>query len=164
MLPTLEQDTSVDGLGADRPYRDEIGVLWSASEGQVTNAALFVVCALTFWLVGPLFYALYRAWWTANHRYIVTDQRLRESVGILSRRVEELELYRVKDISVQCTLLQTLFGRGSVTLLTSDRSTPTVVLRAIPNPIGVADMLRAHVQRCRVANGVREFDGQSRTA
>jgi len=65
---------------------------------------------------------------------------------------------------VQCTLLQTLFGRGSVTLLTSDRSTPTVVLRAIPNPIGVADMLRAHVQRCRVANGVREFDGQSRTA
>lgn len=148
-----------DTAGPGGQYRQESEVLWSGSEGQITNTKLFLLCVLAFWLVVPPFIALYRAWWTANHRYFLTDQRLREAAGVLVRSIEELELYRVKDISVQCSLLQSLFGRGNVTLLTSDRSTPTVILRAIRDPNGVADMLRSCVQRCRVANGVREFDG-----
>ena len=159
-----DADSTVDIAGPGGQFRDERGVLWSASEGQVTNACTFVVCALTFWLILPVFYALYRAWWTSTHRYVMTDQRLREATGVLLRRIEELELYRVKDISVQRTLLQTIFGRGSVTLHTSDCSTPTVVLRAIADPIGVADMLRLHVELCRVAKGVREWDSPVRFA
>ncbi|MBW8833298.1 MAG: hypothetical protein JF606_28765, partial [Burkholderiales bacterium] len=93
-----ETDNTIDLAGPGGQFCDETGVLWSAPEGQVTNACTFVVCALTFWLVVPVFYALYRAWWTSTHRYVMTDQRLREATGVMLRRIEELELYRVKDI------------------------------------------------------------------
>jgi len=41
---------------------------------------------------------------------------------------------------------------------TSDRSTPVVVLNCIRTPREVACVLREHVEKCRVAKGVREID------
>ena len=43
-------------------------------------------------------------------------------------------------------------------LETSDRSTPHIVIEAVPDPLGVADLIRECVERCRVAKGVREFN------
>ena len=92
------------------------------------------------------------------HVYTLTDQRLRETTGLLFKHTEELELYRVKDISVEQPPRQRLVGRGRVILRTSDRSTPIVVLNAVPGALAVADLLRDRVERCRVAKGVREID------
>lgn len=138
---------------------DEAGVLLACSEGQVVNTHLFLLCLLTFWLVVPVLYTLWRVIVTGRHSYVLTDQRLREYTGVLFRNVEELELYRVKDISVEQPLLHALLGRGRVILRTSDLSTPTVVLNAVPEPRHVADLVRNCVERCRVAKGVREIDG-----
>jgi uncharacterized membrane protein YdbT with pleckstrin-like domain len=132
-------------------------VLWQAPEGQVSNAATFFLCAITFWLVAPVFYALWRALVTARHQYVLSDQRLHEYTGVFFRRIEEIELYRVKDIATERPLLQALFGRGRIKLITSDRTTPTVVLNAVQNPIEVANLIRHSVECCRMAKGVREF-------
>ena len=83
---------------------EEISELWSASEGQVTNAHIFLLAVLTFWLVLPVFYALYRYLRTANHCYTLTNQRLIEQSGIFVKQVESVELYRVKDMSVSGTV------------------------------------------------------------
>lgn len=139
-------------------YSTESSLLWTESEGQIANALAYLVCGLLCWLIAPLFYALYRFLQTACHNYSLTDQRLREASGILFRQTDELELYRVKDIRVQQPLLQRLVGCGRIVMMTSDRSTPVVVLNAIGNPLAVADLLRDCVERCRVAKGVREID------
>ena len=139
-------------------YSSESGLLWNGSEGQVANAFTYLVCGFLCWLIVPLFYALYRFLQTACHTYSLTDQRLREGSGILFRQTDELELYLVKDIRVQQPLLQRLVGCGRIIMMTSDRSTPVVVLNAIGNPLAVADLLRDCVERCRVAKGVREID------
>ena len=162
-------------------FLPEGAVLWTATEGQVVNAGTFLLCGLAFmamltllvlailarrgfdslgllWFSVPVLYPGLCAWRTACHRYTLTDQRLQERRGILSVTIETLELYRVKDISVRQPLLQRLFGRGCIRLVTSDRSSPRVVLNAIPDPRAVADLLRACVERCRVAKGVREID------
>jgi uncharacterized membrane protein YdbT with pleckstrin-like domain len=138
--------------------QSESALLWSGSEGQITNIGVFFLCALFCWLIFPVMYGLYRFCKTLCHTYSLTDQRLRESSGILSKDIEELELFRVKDISIQQPLLQRMLGRGSIILLTSDHTTSRVELRAISDPLVVADLLRTCVQRCRVANGVREID------
>ena len=132
--------------------------IWQASEGQVVNVWPHLAGLLFFWLVVPLLYAVYRFLVVNAHVYWLSDQRLRERRGVLFRKTEELELYRVKDISVEQPPLQRLFGRGRVVLRTSDRSTPIVVLSAIPTPLAVADLLRERVEACRVAKGVREID------
>jgi membrane protein YdbS with pleckstrin-like domain len=133
-------------------------VRWRASEGQVMNLALYVACVLTSWLVLPLLYALYRLLLAYAHVYLLTDERLLETTGLIFKDTEALELYRVKDIRIQQPPLQRLFGRGTVVLVTSDRSTPNINLSGIQEPDAVAALLRELVERCRVAKGVREID------
>ncbi len=131
---------------------------WIESEGQVVNYPAFVLCLLFAWLIVPALYAAYRWFWTNAHVYTLTDQRLSESSGLFSRSVEIVELYRVKDLSIEQPLLQRMLGRGRVVIETSDRSTPTIVLNAIRRPEEVASMLRERVERTRVTKGVREID------
>ena len=139
-------------------FRSEQTVLWESSEGQVVNFSVFVLCGLLFWLVIPMLYAVYRYAKTARHTYTLTDQRLIEKQGVLIQRIETLELYRVKDISIRSTLLQTIIGRGTIVLETMEASSPVIRLVAIPNAFEVSSMLRNYVEKCRVMKGVRAFD------
>lgn len=152
----MTEDTTIN-LPAST-YSTESGPLWYESEGQIANALAYLMCGLLCWFIVPLFYAFYRFLQTACHTYSLTNQRFRETSGILFRQTDELELYRVKDIRVQQPLLQRLVGCGRIVMMTSDRLTPVVVLNAIGNPLAVADLLRDCVERCRVAKGVREID------
>jgi uncharacterized membrane protein YdbT with pleckstrin-like domain len=151
-------DDSKENLPAAQFYNPETSIIWEDLEGQISNIGVYVLCTLFFWLVIPVFYASYRCILTMCHSYQLTNQRLRESTGILWRETNELELYRVKDISIYQPLMQRLVGRGSIILITSDHSTPRVVLLAIRNPIEVANLLRENVERNRTEKGVRQFD------
>lgn len=132
--------------------------LWRASEGQVANAHVFLMAILTFWLVLPVFYAFFRYLRTANHRYMLTDQRLLEETGIFVKNVESVELYRVKDLSVSGSLVQTLFGRGRIVVQSTDSTSPTLLINAVPDPIAVSHLVRETVERCRAVRSVRAFD------
>jgi uncharacterized membrane protein YdbT with pleckstrin-like domain len=132
--------------------------LWADREGHVASFGRYFLCAVFCWLMIPILFGLARYLRVSRHTYVLTAQRLREESGILFRRTEELELYRVKDVSIDQPFLQRLVGCGRVILETTDRSTPHVVLEAIPDPLAVADLIRDRVERCRVAKGVREFN------
>lgn len=139
-------------------FRSEQIVLWESSEGQVVNFWTFMACGLLFWLVIPMLYAVYRYAKTARHTYTLTDQRLIEKQGVLIQSIETLELYRVKDISIRSTLLQTIVGRGTIILETMEASSPVIQLVAIPDAFEVSSILRNQVEKCRVMKGVRAFD------
>ena len=51
---------------------------------------------------------------------------------MLSLRLDELELYRVKDSTLDAPFLVRLVGLGNVVLRTCDQSHPGLVLRALP--------------------------------
>ena len=133
-------------------------LVWRGSKGQVSRLGTYVLCTLTFWLAVPLLYGGWTWITTRLTRYELTTQRLRVRTGVVSRRTDEVELYRVKDFTVEEPWLYRLAGRGNVILETSDRTTPRVVLEAIPNPHALRDALRDAVERIRVAKGVREID------
>ena len=145
--------------GSEAPAAtEELHELWSTSEGQVANAHIFAISILTCWLVVPVLYALYRYLKTANHHYTLTNQRLVEETGIFVKNVESVELYRVKDLSVSGTLAQTIFGRGRIIVQSTDTTSPTLVINAVPDPIAVSHLVRQTVEQCRSARGVRAFD------
>ena len=151
------QAAAMPAIATEKPEA-EARILWSAPEGQVTNAGVFLLALLLCWLVLPVAWALYCYLRTANHRYILTDQRLLVQSGIIVKRVETLELYRVKDLSVSGTLLQTMFGRGQIILRSTDTTNPVLLINAVPNAIGVSQLIRNTVEACRAAKGVRAFD------
>ena len=57
-------------------------------------------------------------------RYSLSSDRLFLSTGFLTIRDEEILLYRVKDLNTKRTLWQRLFGVGTITVASSDKSMP----------------------------------------
>ncbi len=133
-------------------------ILWEGSPSQVTNLGVFVVCGLLFFLVVPVFYAIWRWIVTRCHRYTVTDQRIRETQGVFNKQTDSTELYRVKDVVLLEPFGLRLFHRGNIELRTSDASSPLLVLRAVPEPAALREQILLAAEARRDAKGVRELD------
>jgi membrane protein YdbS with pleckstrin-like domain len=86
--------------------------------------------------------------------YRLTNERLFIRRGWLAKHVNELELYRVKDVVVDQGVLQRLLGYGTVTVLADDDTTPTVRLVRISRPTKVKEMIRTYYRAARQREGV----------
>ncbi len=91
-------------------------------------------------------------------RFELTTQRFRVNKGVLSKRVDDLELYRVKDLELRKPLHLRLLGLGTIVMHTSDATTPTLTLYALPRVEQVRDLIRQHVEVQRDRKGVTEVD------
>lgn len=87
-------------------------------------------------------------------RYRLTTQRLFVRRGWLAKHVNEMELYRVKDVVVDQGILQRLLGYGTITVLADDDSTPEVKLVRIARPTTVKEMIRTQYRAARRREGV----------
>ena len=88
-------------------------------------------------------------------RYSLTEDRLFHSVGFLNIRDDEVLLYRVRDINTSRTLWQRLFGVGTVTVMSSDKSMPTMEMKNIKNPMAVKELLHEQVEEMKIRRRVR---------
>lgn len=132
--------------------------IWFGTPSQIVNFWIFVFAVLFFWLILPLFIALW-AWLTIkNTKYELTTQRLRTRYGILNKEIDELELYRVRDYKLVRPFFLRIFSLGNIILETSDRSHPVVIISAISNGEELKEKLRKYVEDCRVKKRVREVD------
>ena len=88
-------------------------------------------------------------------RYALSEDRLFLSVGFFSIRDDELLLYRVRDITTRRSLWQRLFGMGTVTVISSDKSMPTLVMKNVKDPLTVKEMLHSQVEEMKRQRRVR---------
>jgi len=88
-------------------------------------------------------------------RYAMSEDRLFISVGLLNIKDDEILLYRVRDLDTSRTLWQRIFGVGTVTVMSSDKTMPVMVLRNIKDPVGVKEMLHAQVEEMKIRRRVR---------
>ena len=98
--------------------------------------------------------------------YEVTTHRIRIRKGILTKRTDELELYRANDTSLIEPLSLRIFGLGTIEVRTVDASTPTVYLEAVHGARDLREKLRVAVEECRDRKGVRltEFENPGPTS
>ena len=88
-------------------------------------------------------------------RYALSEDRLFLSVGFFSIKDEEVLLYRVRDISSSRTLWQRLFGVGTVTVISSDKTMPNLVLKNIKNPMRIKEVLHNPVEEMKIRRRMR---------
>jgi uncharacterized membrane protein YdbT with pleckstrin-like domain len=158
--------------------------LWRGAPSQWTNAGTYLFCVLltagivygkTVYtgpyaeyflalLIIPIFWALSRWIGTSTHRYEVTSERIKLTTGLLSKQTTELELYRVRDYSVVEPFWLRLVGCGNIVLVSADRTSPQVVLRAVPRAATLKDQIRMHTERMRQRRGVRDLEIDPPTA
>ena len=86
--------------------------------------------------------------------YRLTTQRLFIRRGWFAKHLDELELYRVKDVVVDQGVLQRVLGYGTVTVLADDDTTPEVDLVRISRPTQVKEMIRTQYRTARRREGV----------
>ena len=88
-------------------------------------------------------------------QYALSGDRLFISVGLLNIKDDEILLYRVRDIDTSRSLWQRLFGVGTVTVMSSDKSMPTLVLKNIKDPVYVKELIHTQVEEMKIRRRVR---------
>lgn len=149
--------------------------LFKGSSSPVVNIGVFVLCGIvavaglvfSFLSSGPIrialwviagvavIYALVQ-WLLIRIRvYEVTTERIRVTTGMLTRRTDELELYRVKDATLVEPLVSRIFGCGTIAVTTNDASTPNLDLVCIRGARELREQLRQNIEICRDRKRVR---------
>lgn len=74
---------------------------------------------------------LYKALNLKMTYYEVTPDRIEYSRGILDRRVDNLDMFRVIDLKLRRSLFDCVVGVGTVSLVTTDKSDPEFVFQKV---------------------------------
>ena len=128
--------------------------IWTGTSSQYKNLGIYLLCILIL----PIPYAFWRWLTVKSHVYRLTTERLLTTEGIFSKTTESLELYRVKDIRMNQSFVQRLFGLENIELISSDMDTPDIIVEYIPKDLLLGDKLRQAVESCRVQKRTREVE------
>ena len=122
-----------------------VGLIYFRSKLPQTNAR-YVLFAL---LLIPVL--IFPGKWTMLKfiSYEITSERVKVIRGILSKRTDELELYRAKDTALIEPFLYRMFGVGNILVVTNDTTTPTVELKGLKNAKEIREQLRTAIEECR---------------
>jgi uncharacterized membrane protein YdbT with pleckstrin-like domain len=108
-------------------------------------------------LIIPSMIILYRILYWKLVSYEISPQQIKYTRGILHRRIDFLEMYRVKDFDQRQSLIMNILGIMHIRLMTSDISHPMLEMKGIPTS-NIADVLRALVEQSRKENRVYAID------
>jgi uncharacterized membrane protein YdbT with pleckstrin-like domain len=129
---------------------------WGWLRGTLAGWGTLLLC-----LVG-IGFLIVLAKWIQNlaATYEVTDDRLIIRRGIFMKSIDEIELYRVKDIRIDFSLINQWAGIGTITITSSDETTrrAALVLPDIENAQHRREELRRLVDAARQRRQVREID------
>lgn len=147
--------------------------LWKGSPSQWLNigpftgalvAAIGIIVGGVFFvpafaaLILPLIYVIWKYLLVRTQVFELTSERLRITRGVINQKVDEIELYRVKDTLMLRTWWMRLTGLASIEMQTSDRSLPELVIPAIHGGTEMREILRKQVELIRDRKRVREMD------
>jgi membrane protein YdbS with pleckstrin-like domain len=158
--PGTKAAPAIDGSDADvfegRPS-------YAAMCGSYVLAALLSIAAITImaWplqqaasdaqstkiIIGLIMFLLTACWILSKMAvlkstfYRLTPDRLEYRRGLLGRKVDNIDLFRVTDYTMDRSFLDRLLGIGTIKLISSDKSDPEFLIFKIKNPQRVFDIL-----------------------
>lgn len=115
---------------------------------------LWGIVLLPLFLLGLLL-LLHAGYLVASTRYRLTTQRLFVQTGLIAKHLEEVELFRVKDVTLSQGMLQRMLGVGTVVVLSTDDTSPRLELTGLRDPLGVKEQIRGAFRAARQREGMR---------
>ena len=74
--------------------------------------------------------------------YEVTAERIEWSRGIFDRRIDNIDMFRVVDLRLRRSLLDCIFGIGTVSLITTDKTDPQFEFEKVTKPRRLYDAVK----------------------
>jgi hypothetical protein len=96
------------------------------------------------WALGGIivFGILYKAFYLKMIYYEVSSDRIEWSRGILDRRVDNLDMFRVIDLKLRRSLIDCIVGIGTVALVTTDKSDPEFAFEKVRHCRELYDVIK----------------------
>lgn len=130
--------------------------IYEGSPSQWVNFKVYVLCGLFCWLVIPIFIALYNYFEVKCTKTQITNKRIIIERGLFSKRTDEILLKRVTDTKLFEPFFLRLVGLANLTIYSTDKTRPELLITAIHNGKKIWNELRLSVETER--KDVREFE------
>ncbi len=101
--------------------------------------------------------ASYRYFYINTIRYTITKETITVRTGVIARKFNNLELFRVKDYIVRQSIFERIFRLMTVNLYTTDSSSPNLKFSGVPLS-NVTETIRGLVQDARFNNRIFEIN------
>ena len=126
-------------------------VLFEGHPALLPGLGALLISVLTLGL-GLLFF-----WWRSRSRhYRITSQRIVVESGVFSKKMEQIDLYRVRDYVVDRPFGQRLMGTGNLELEAMDSTTPRLRIFGLKTDVmQLYEQLRLLTEADRHVRGVR---------
>jgi uncharacterized membrane protein YdbT with pleckstrin-like domain len=96
----------------------------------------------------PLALGIVYSWFVRlGAEYRLYQDSLEIETGILARSIDNLQLFRVRDLRLKQSVLGRLLGVGDISVTSTDQSTPYLTIRGVDAPRALYDTLREGVAR-----------------
>ena len=105
-------------------------VLFEGNPALVPGLGLLLVCILTLGLALPFLWFRSRA-----KHYRLTTQRIVVEEGLFSKKLEQVDLYRITDYVVERPFGQRVMGTGNLVLEAIDSTSPVLRLSALKTDV-----------------------------
>lgn len=130
-------------------------VLFEGRPAAIAGVLELVLVILTLGLAGIWLWAR-----SLGSHYRVTTHRIVIESGLFSKRMEQIDLYRVEDYVVELPFGQRMLGTGNLVVSTTDRTAKGEVRldRLRTDVRALYEALRNATETDKTRRGVRRFD------
>lgn len=88
-------------------------------------------------------------------KYTLTNKKLIINQGLLVSKENEILAYRILDMTTQRSLIQKMFGLGSILVVSQDKLQPTLLLKNIKNCSQFKELLSDTIEGEKTRLGMR---------
>jgi membrane protein YdbS with pleckstrin-like domain len=132
-------------------------VIW---EGRPTWRA-WAVDWVGGWILLPVLFGgvmIVSVWLrTKSSRWKLTSRRIEAETGWISKRVDTLELWRVRDVEFRQSIVERLVGVSRILVFAHDQRSPVIDVRGVPGDRSIYDQLMAAVMEARKQPGIVSY-------
>jgi membrane protein YdbS with pleckstrin-like domain len=89
-----------------------------------------------------------------SRMYRLTTQRVIHEKGLVFRTTDRIEVIDIDDVSFNQGPIERMLGIGTITIISSDRTSPELVIRGIDNVASVTNQMDAMRRKERLRRGV----------
>jgi uncharacterized membrane protein YdbT with pleckstrin-like domain len=95
---------------------------------------------------------------TRSNRWKLTSRRIEIEKGFLSKRIDTLELWRIRDVEYRQSLLDRMCGVARFAITAHDAGVPALEIRGVPGDRATYDRLMVAVMESRKQRGVMNLN------
>jgi uncharacterized membrane protein YdbT with pleckstrin-like domain len=100
-------------------------------------------------VLGALVWLLILTLFRKSARYRITSRNLDTEHGIVSKQIETLQLWRIRDLDFRQSFTDRLLGIAQIRVFTADVSDPELILKGLPASRDVFDKLKDAAELAR---------------